>query len=68
MNNKRRLIAPGMWAKLSDRARRHLISIMIIERLEAVERQATAEQFAAAARIAARAISQARSLASRRQL
>jgi hypothetical protein len=43
-----------------------MMSIMIIERLEAVEQQATANQFAAAARIAARAISQARWAAARK--
>lgn len=68
MNNKRHLIPPGVWAKLSDRARRHLMSIMIIERLEAVERQATTEQFALAARIAARAIAHARNVAARKAL
>jgi hypothetical protein len=68
VNNERRLIPPGIWARLSDRARRHLMSVLIIERLEAVERHASPEQFAAAARIAARIISQARNVASRRAL
>jgi hypothetical protein len=68
VNNKRRLIPPAIWANLSYGARRRLMSIMIVERLEALERHATAEQFAAAARIAARAIAHARIAASRSAL
>ena len=66
VNNKRPKIPPNLWATLSERARRHLLSVSIIENLDAVELQASAEQFAVAARIAARVISQVRHAGSRR--
>ena len=67
MNNKRHSISPEMWALMSRRAREHVMSIRLLDRLDAAERGATREQFAFAARTAARAILRAR-YGARRQL